>query len=73
MFPQWRGSALIGGLSSQAIVRVTFDGDTAREAERFDMGQRIREVEQHPDGSVYVLEDEGDGSGGRLLRLVPAG
>ena len=34
MFPQWRGSALIGGLSGQAIVRVTFDGTNAREAER---------------------------------------
>lgn len=71
MFPQWRGSALIGGLSGQAIVRVMFDGTTAREAERFAMGQRIRELEQHPDGSIYVLEDERNGSGGRLLRLVP--
>lgn len=73
LFPQWRGSALIGGLSSQAIVRITFDGNNAREAERFDMGQRIRELEQHPDGSIYVLEDERNGSGGRLLRLVPRG
>lgn len=72
MFPQWRGSALIGGLSGQAIVRVTFDGANAREAERFAMGQRIRELEQHPDGSVYVLEDERNGAGGRLLRLTPA-
>lgn len=71
MFPQWRGSALIGGLSSQAIIRVAFDGDSAREVERFDMGQRIRELEQHPDGSIYVLEDSRQGSGGRLLRLVP--
>ena len=36
------------------------------------MGQRIRELEQHPDGSIYVLEDERNGSGGRLLRLVRA-
>ncbi|MGQ0588619.1 MAG: PQQ-dependent sugar dehydrogenase [Sphingosinicella sp.] len=72
MFPQWRGSALIGGLSGQALVRVTIDGNSAREAERFAMGQRIREVEQHPDGSVYLLEDERNGSGGRLLRLTPA-
>ena len=72
MFPQWRGSALIGGLSGQAIVRVVFDGANAREAERFAMGQRIRELEQHPDGSIYVLEDERNGSGGRLLRLIPA-
>ena len=62
-----------GGLSGQAIVRIAFDGTNAREAERFAMGQRIRELEQHPDGSVYVLEDERNGSGGRLLRLVPRG
>ncbi|QAY76787.1 PQQ-dependent sugar dehydrogenase [Sphingosinicella sp. BN140058] len=68
-FPAWRGSALIGGLSSEALIRVSFDGTSAREAERFPMGKRIREVEQGADGSVYLLED---GEGGRLLRLVPA-
>jgi glucose/arabinose dehydrogenase len=36
------------------------------------MGQRIREVEQGPDGAIYLLEDERNGSGGRLLRLAPA-
>ncbi|NLA68463.1 MAG: PQQ-dependent sugar dehydrogenase [Gammaproteobacteria bacterium] len=72
-FPGWKGSALIGGLSSQALVRVEFDGDGAREAERFDMGSRIREVEQGPDGAVWLLEDgQGDGGQGRLLKLVPA-
>jgi aldose sugar dehydrogenase len=69
MFPAWRGSALIGGLSSEALVRVTFDGAKAREAERFAMGHRIREVEQGPDGAVWLLED---GEGGRLLKLTPA-
>lgn len=73
MFPAWRGSAFIGGLSSKALVRVAIDGKTAREAERWDMGQRIREVEQGPDGAIWVLEDEREGSGGRLLKLTPAG
>ena len=68
MFPDWQGDAFIGGLSSQALVRVEFDGDSAREAQRFDMGERIRAVEQGPDGAIWLLED---GSGGRLLRLVP--
>jgi len=69
MFPQWRGDALIAGLSGQALVHVDIDGGgTAREAERWDMGHRIREVEQGPDGAVYLLED---GPGGRLLRLTP--
>ncbi|KIQ06591.1 MULTISPECIES: PQQ-dependent sugar dehydrogenase [Pseudomonas] len=67
-FPGWDGAGLIGGLSSQALVRVAFDGDNAREAERYDMGARIREVEQGPDGSIWLLED---GSGGRLLELQP--
>jgi glucose/arabinose dehydrogenase len=72
LFPQWRGSALIGGLSARGLVRVQIDGDRAREVERFDMGARIREVEQGPDGAVYVLEDERGDSRGRLLKLAPA-
>src|SRR5690606_6609099 len=44
LFPAWRGDGVIGGLSSQSLVRIEFDGDSAREAERFDMGRRIREV-----------------------------
>ena len=68
MFPQWKGDALIGALSGQALIRVDLDGDTARKAERWDMGARIRAVDQGPDGAVYLLED-GDG---RLLKLSPA-
>ena len=73
LFPQWRGSALIGALSGEALIRIAFDGEAAREADRWPMGERIREVEQGPDGAVWLLEDDADGSGGRLLRLVPAG
>jgi aldose sugar dehydrogenase len=68
-FPAWRGDILVAGLSSKALIRVDVDGTGAREAERFDMGKRIREVEQGPGGSVYLLED---GEGGRLLELIPA-
>ncbi|MEM1131503.1 MAG: PQQ-dependent sugar dehydrogenase [Pseudomonadota bacterium] len=71
VFPEWKGSAFIGGLSSEALVRVSFDGTKAEEAERFEMGARIREAEQGPDGHLWVLEDERRGSGGRLLRLSP--
>lgn len=75
LFPQWKGSAFIGGLGSESLVRVEIDGDTAAEAERFEMGERIREVEQGPDGAIWLLEDGEDdgGRGGRLLRLTPAG
>jgi aldose sugar dehydrogenase len=69
-FPDWRGDGFIGGLSSQALVRVEFDGDKAREAERYDMGKGIREVEQGPDGAIWLLED---GDGGRLLKLTAPG
>lgn len=67
-FPSWKGSAFIGGLASEALIRISFDGDTAKEAERFPMDKRIREVEQGPDGAIWVLED---GDGGRLLKLTP--
>jgi glucose/arabinose dehydrogenase len=68
LFPQWQGSFLIAGLASQALLRIEIDGDTACEVERFEMGKRIREVGQGPDGSVWVLEDR---DGGRLLKLTP--
>ena len=68
LFPQWKGNGFIGGLSSKSLVRVAFDGESAREAERFDMGERIREVEQGPDGALWLLED---GKSGRLLKLTP--
>jgi aldose sugar dehydrogenase len=71
MFPDWTGSGFIGGLSSESLVRVEFRGNGAREAQRFDMGKRIREVEQGPDGAIWLLEDERNGSGGRLLKLTP--
>ncbi|WP_058363086.1 PQQ-dependent sugar dehydrogenase [Xanthomonas translucens] len=67
-FPQWRGNGFIGGLSSQSLLRIEFDGDHAREAARYDMGKRIREVEQGPDGALWLLED---GSSARLLKLQP--
>ena len=70
-FADWNGSGFIGGLSSMALVRVEFDGTTAREAERFDMQRRIREVEQGPDGAIWLLEDGTRGAAGWLLKLTP--
>jgi glucose/arabinose dehydrogenase len=68
MFPDWQGNAFIGGLASKALLRIVIDGESAVEAERFDMGKRIREVEQGHDGAIWVLEDQ---KGGRLLKLTP--
>jgi len=71
-FPDWRGDAFIGGLSSESLVRVEFDGESAREAQRFDMGRRIRAVEQGPDGAIWLLEGgrPGRGGDGYLLKLT---
>jgi glucose/arabinose dehydrogenase len=67
MFPQWRNSAFVGGLASTALIRIEFDSAVPREAERWDMGTRIRAVMAGPDGALWILED---GSDGRLLRLT---
>ncbi len=72
LFPQWQGSLFIGGLSSQSLVRVKLDGEKAEKADQWDMGARIREVEQCPDGALWLLEDGGK-SEGRLLKLTPTG
>jgi len=71
MFPQWRGDLFIGGLSSQSLVRVDLNGTDAKKGDQWPMGARIREVEQGPDGALWVLEDGDDGSQGRLLKLTP--
>ncbi|MEM9056461.1 MAG: PQQ-dependent sugar dehydrogenase, partial [Pseudomonadota bacterium] len=77
VFKAWNGDALIGGLSSSALIRVSLSvRDTSRgpryeaeEAARYSWGRRVREVEQGPDDALYVLED---GEPGRLIRLTPA-
>ena len=69
LFPQWKGDALIAALSGKALVHVDIDGDKARKADQWDMGNRIRAIDQGPRGEVYLLED---GPNARLLRLEPA-
>ena len=69
MFPGWRGHALNGGLSSKALIRVAVDGDKVTDEEKIDMGQRIRDVIEAPDGAILVLTD---GAKGELVRLTPA-
>ena len=71
LFGDWRGNFLVPGLSSRSLVRIEVDGEQAREVERYDMGARIRSVEQGPDGALWVLEDERRDSTGRLLKLTP--
>jgi glucose/arabinose dehydrogenase len=70
LFPEWRGNIFIGGLSSQALVRLVMKDDRVAGEERLltDLNARIREVVQGPEGALYVLTDARDG---RLLKLTP--
>ena len=71
LFPEWKGSAFLGGLGAKSLVRVKLDGESAIKADQWPMNARIREVEQGPDGAIWLLEDAAQGSQGRLLRLTP--
>jgi glucose/arabinose dehydrogenase len=68
-FPQWNGSGLISGLATHSLNRIVFDGHGgAKTAERWDVGHRIRDVEQAPDGSLWMLEDSNPGA---LIHVTP--
>lgn len=69
LFSGWQGSALLGGLSGENLVRVQLGGAEEGVVDEWDMGERIRAVAEAPDGAIWLLEDE---SGGRLLELRPA-
>jgi glucose/arabinose dehydrogenase len=67
LFPQWKGSAFIGALGGTGLIRIAFDGG-AHQANRWNLGHRIRDVVAGPDGALWLIEDE---TNGRLLRLTP--
>jgi glucose/arabinose dehydrogenase len=70
-FRGWRGSVFTGGLVSQSLFRMSVEGERITGQERLlaDLGERIRDVRQGPDGFLYLLTDS---STGRVLRLRPA-
>ncbi|WP_460827129.1 PQQ-dependent sugar dehydrogenase [Nostocoides australiense] len=70
-FPEWVGDAFVPALSGQSLIRVDIDGTSATAADQWSdgpLGERLREVEQGPDGTIWVLQD---GGGGKLLHLTP--
>lgn len=69
MFPEWKGSLMLGGLAGQSLIRLKIDGEKLTKANEWPMEARIREVEQGPDGALWILED---GKGGKLRKLTPA-
>jgi aldose sugar dehydrogenase len=71
MFPKWNGSGFVSGLSTMALVRITFDGKGGAQAvDRWDMGHRVRDVEVAPDGALWMVEDA---SPGGVFRITPVG
>ena len=66
MFPALRGSLLIAALSGEGLIQIRVAGDSATPVAQWAMGERIRDVAQAPDGSVWLLQDEG-----KLVRLTP--
>jgi glucose/arabinose dehydrogenase len=69
MFSQWNGSALIGGLASRTVNRITFDGKGgAATAERWDVGHQIRDIAVAPDGALWMIENTTTGG---LFRVTP--
>ncbi len=68
-FPQWDGNGFVSGLGSHSLVRIVFDGKGgAKAAERWDLGKRLRDVAQAPDGSLWLLEDANPGA---LIHVTP--
>jgi glucose/arabinose dehydrogenase len=73
LFPAWKGSLFIGGLGSTSLVRLDVEGERITGEERLltDLQpepERIRDVQQGPDGAIYLLTDN---AAGRVLKLVP--
>ena len=69
MFPQWKGSALIGGLSTRSLSRITFDKKGgATPAERWMVGHQIRDVAVASDGALWLIENTPQGG---LFRVTP--
>jgi aldose sugar dehydrogenase len=67
--PQWNGSGFIGGMGTMTPNRIVFDGrGGTKSAERWNVGKRIRDVEEGPDGSLWMLEDANPGT---LIHVTP--
>ncbi|HUF28293.1 MAG TPA: PQQ-dependent sugar dehydrogenase [Gemmatimonadaceae bacterium] len=69
-FPGWRDNLFVGALAAQRLIRLVIENDrvTGEEHLLVDRGQRVRDVRQGLDGTLYVLTDE---ENGEILRIVP--
>jgi glucose/arabinose dehydrogenase len=68
-FPEWDGNGFISGMGTRSLNRIIFDGKGgAKAAERWNVGKRIRDVAEGPDGSLWMLEDANPGA---LIHVTP--
>jgi aldose sugar dehydrogenase len=74
-FPAWRGSLFVGGMTQTDptnLDRLVLEGDKVVGEERLlreiQPRERIRDVRQGPDGSIYLLTDNAKG---RVLKVQP--
>jgi len=69
MLPAWKGSALIGGLASRSLSRITFDGKGgASSVERWNVRRQVRDIAVASDGAIWIVENS---STGGLYRITP--
>jgi aldose sugar dehydrogenase len=72
MFPEWQGSALIGGMDSTTINRITFDGKGgATPAERWKVTPKVRDIAVAPDGAIWIAENANPGGLYRVTKGAP--
>lgn len=68
-FPAWTGSGFVSGMGSRSLTRLVMDGKGgAKTAERWDIGKRVRDVTEAPDGTLWLLEDANPGA---LIHVTP--
>jgi glucose/arabinose dehydrogenase len=69
-FPEWKGNLFVGALAGQALHRLVLDGEKVVGEEKLlaELGERIRDVRNGPDGALWLLTDSPEG---RVLRVVP--
>lgn len=67
-FANWQGDAIVGGLATERLSRLVMDGDRVVAEEWLEIGERVRDLAQGPDGAIYLVTDEDNG---KVMRLVP--
>jgi aldose sugar dehydrogenase len=76
-FPMWKDSLFVGALTTRQLQRISFNQPSQaerREGLLVPLNVRIREVQQSPDGYIYVATEQairGNAADGTVLRLEP--